>query len=109
MPPILRIFYRRPLSTLQPRGTVLLFVPLVLLSVTLVVSLAFVFILLALACTLHLPTPLFTILSILFAAHLNAWRTTWDEESVHGRATRRTPEIQIYSFNTVNIIVPRNV
>lgn len=49
---------------------------------------------------------LFTILSILFAAHLNAWRTTWDKKGIHGRATRRTPETQIYFFNTVNITMP---
>lgn len=98
-------------SSLQPRSAVLLSVLLVLLSVTLVVSLAFVFIPLAPACTLRVSTPvsvLFAILSILFAAHLNAWRTTWDKKGIHGRATRRTPETQIYSFNTVNITVPRN-
>lgn len=98
-------------SSLQPRDAVTPSVSTVLLSVTLVVlvlpGIRFYSTRRSAPSTTHPRSPfLFAILSILFAAHLNAWRTTWDKKGIHGRATRRTPETQIYFFNTVNITVP---
>lgn len=108
---ILRIFYRHPLHLYNARDAVTPSASTVLLSVTLVVlvlpGIRFYSTRRSAPSTTHPRSPfLFAILSILFAAHLNAWRTTWDKKGIHGRATRRTPETQIYFFNTVNITVP---
>lgn len=109
---ILRIFYRHPLHLYNPAMPYPPSASTVLLSVTLVVfrTPRHSFLFHPSVRAFHHPPPrspfLFAILSIPFAAHLNAWRTTWDKKGIHGRATRRTPETQIYFFNTVNITVP---
>lgn len=95
-------------SSLQSRTSISM---LIFLSVTLVVPFAFVFIP---PPGLHPPSPnpvrhsVHDTVDPVFVAHLNAWRTTWDKKGIHRRATRRTPETQIYFFNTVNITVPGN-
>lgn len=108
--PILRIFYRRPLHLYNPavpffRPYRSFFFP----SRSPYPSHLFLFHSQRLTPSAsQLPcSVLFAILSILFAAHLYAWRTTWDKKGIHGRATRRTPETQIYFFNIVNITMPK--